>query len=98
MKIKISKSQWEETGKKAGWMKKEAVVTKQFPAKINVYGAGNAIPTPGAGQQGFQLEIEVQIGPLIYNAIIGQNIPEVQELYQAIGNLIKQEKMAPSAG
>ncbi len=29
MKLKISKSQWEEMGKKAGWMKTAAVATEE---------------------------------------------------------------------
>ena len=38
MKIKLSKSQWEEFGKQAGWIKKEAAgkILKEIPAKIQV--------------------------------------------------------------
>jgi len=34
MKIKISKSQWEETGKKAGWMK-EAEITRKVKYTVD---------------------------------------------------------------
>ncbi len=92
MKIKLSKSQWEKMGKTAGWIKKQAAITQQFPAKINLYGNGNAIPM---GQHAFALEIEITIGGATYQIPIGQHIPEAQELYQVIAEDMKQTQ--PSA-
>lgn len=93
MKIKLSKSQWEQMGKKSGWMSKEAAVTQQFPATINVYGAGNAMAVQPGGVN-FSLEIEMQIGGNTIQVPIPQHIPEVQEIYQAIA---AQTKASPQA-
>ncbi len=89
MKLKMSKSQWERIGKKVGWMEKRAAVTRQFPAKLNLYGGNNAVQQGAAGQP-FTLEVEIQIGQNTYQIPLGQNIPETQELYQVIGEFVKQ--------
>jgi hypothetical protein len=80
MKIKLSKNQWETMGKRAGWIK-EAAVTQQFPATLNMYGAGNAM---AKGQFPFTLGIEVNIGGNTHEVSISEKNPEVQELYQSI--------------
>ena len=88
-RIKISKNEWKAIGKKNGWISKKAAVNQQLPATINVYGQGNAIAQQPGGQP-FALEIEVAIGGGTIQIPLGQHIPEVQELYQAIGESVQQ--------
>lgn len=40
MKIKLSKSQWQFVGKKAGWMKKADIVPAPVPLEEDVSGEG----------------------------------------------------------
>lgn len=56
MKIKLSKSQWEEAGKKAGWIKKEA----QNAVPINP--SGNTNPYAGQAKSENPYKQNVQYG------------------------------------
>ena len=57
MKITMSKNQWTEMGKKAGWIKREAAGGAMVAQNGKVY-----ITKPGAGTPGGQLYLFVELG------------------------------------
>jgi len=81
MKITISKSQWEEMGKKAGWTKKAQ--TQQVQPQTNAL-----------GQQVVQ---QGNIGPgSKYNAIV-QQMPQIKQMVDWLNLTVKnQGKLDPS--
>ena len=52
MKIKLSKSQWEQAGKKAGWMKQAAADQNQIFASLDQFTSYGKTPIVGKNQSG----------------------------------------------
>jgi hypothetical protein len=78
MKITISKSQWQEMGKKAGWMKKKAEQGKliqSIPSKINIYYGGSVAGSTTINGMTLHLEYANGMSELLpANSEIGGNI------------------------
>ena len=79
MKIKLSKSQWEGIGKKAGWMKKAKIIQDK---NGNIYDDSiNPQQTPAAPQQNPNTvqKGNVNWAGLKYNALV-QKVPQIKQM------------------